>query len=235
MNNLIVKLSAFAIALSTATSTSAMGGCQSNGGVGTKSGDYASLVLKHEGGPAGYGATSDLSSATGAFQVTYKNLKRMGYISSGPKNVPAGAGEWAGVTWSGKGGINSRADFLASEGVQNAVLSDLTQSNINGMKYINWGTDTVGGVTLTKGGAGLASHFLGGPKFKKWASCGFQSSCLDPTQAAANNLSIEEMQKLLEKRVAEGGGVDPGCIDTTTGTEAEDFPPAALMEWSIDA
>lgn len=203
--------------------------------VGT--GNYADLVYKGEGGgnPA---ATTPLGSASGKYQFTYATLKDLGYITSGPVKVPPGAGEWSGVVWSGKDGVNSRSDFLNNVAAQDAALETFTQNNWNSISSITPLGTSINGVEMTQGGALYAAHMLGEGGYKAWASCGFQAECLMSSQASANNMTKEQLQAHLMKRVAEGGGYDPSVIassDTggTGGTSAPiEFMKLKLMPWS---
>lgn len=179
-------------------------------------GNYADLVFKHEGGGR-IDATTKLGSASGKYQFTYATLKGLGFIASGPSKVPAGAGEWAGVQWTGKGGVYSRQQFLNNGAAQDLALNEFTQSNWNRIQAnVPVGT-TVNGVQMTQGGALFAAHMLGNGGFNQWASCNFQAHCLDAGQAAANNMTKEQLQAHMMKRIAEGGGYDPSVIASSGG------------------
>lgn len=200
-------------------------------------GNYADLVYKGEGGgnPA---ATTTLGSASGKYQFTYATLKDLGYITSGPATVPAGAGEWSGVVWSGKDGVNSRTDFLRDEAAQDAALDTFTQKNWNHIsQYTPLGTE-VNGVQMTQGGALYAAHMLGPGGYEQWASCNFQAHCLNSDQAAANKMTKEQLQAHMMKRVAEGGGYDPSVIASSgSGGGGGMTPPIEqlqlrLMPWT---
>ena len=196
---------------------------------------YNELVLKYEGGGQGYGATTTLGSATGAYQFTYDTLKGLGYIASGPDDVPSGSGEWARVVWTGKDGVNSRSDFLASPEAQDNALITLSEANWQSIQSsVPLGTD-VNGVPMTQSGAMFASHMMGAPRFNAWAACGFQPECLSADQAAANNMTVEEYQAHLMERMGEAAGVAPGSIDPVTGAPTMDLPDIALMPWIATA
>lgn len=199
-------------------------------------GNYADLVYKGEGGgnPA---ATTDRGSASGKYQFTYPTLKSLGFIKSGPKNVPAGSGEWAGVVWAGKNGVNSREDFLKNVAAQDAALNEFTQSNWNAIQAVTPLGTTVNGVQMTQGGSLYAAHMLGEGGYKAWASCGFQSHCLLQDQADANHMTKEQLQAHMMNRLAEGGGYDPSVIASSGGgmggsTPAIEQIQLNLMPWT---
>lgn len=200
-------------------------------------GNYADLVSRREGGGR-IDATTRLGSASGKYQFTYGTLKDLGFIESGPNNVPPGAGEWAGVRWTGKGGVYSRQQFLNNETAQDLALGEFTQSNWNRIQsHVPVGT-TVNGVQMTQGGALFAAHMLGNGGFNQWASCGFQASCLDADQASANNMTKEQLQAHMMRRLAEGGGYDPSVIASSGGgalgggTPVTPPPSIVLMPWT---
>lgn len=221
-----VSLACLMVALASPATSSEDGG----------SGNYADLVKQQESG-GDYGATTTLGTASGAYQFTFATLKGLGMVKSG--STPAfGEGEWSGVEWTGKHGINSRADFLASQSAQDAVFSEFTSNN--------WGTisssvpvgDTVNGVPMTQSGALHAAHMLGAGGFNQWASCGYQPQCLNMSQASANNMTREQFQAHLMKRVAEGGGYDASMV--LNGEFGEDgvvqeIPMVGLMDWKAPA
>lgn len=196
--------------------------------VSPDSGSYNDLVISGESG-GDQRATTQLGSATGAYQFTYGTLRNLGYISSGPDTVPSGDGEWEGVSWRGLDGVNSREDFMNSMHAQDQALSRLTQQNLDAVGHHVGGT--ANNIPVTEGGAAYTSHMMGAGAFNNWADCGYQPDCLDPSQAAANNMSVEEYQQHLMERMAEGAGVDPSDITQEDGYEGEDLPPAALMPW----
>lgn len=223
-----------------ALSSIAFGAAASIEGAGSGTGNYADLVFGGEGGGK-IDATTRLGSASGKYQFTYATLKDLGFISSGPETVPAGAGEWpSNVVWTGKGGVNSRQDFLNNVAAQDLALSEFTQSNWNSIqRHTPLGT-SVNGVTMTQGGALYTAHMLGNGGYAQWASCGFQAHCLDAGQAAANNMTKEQLQAHMMKRLAEGGGYDPSVIASPAGgeggygggsTPAIENPVIALMPW----
>lgn len=158
-----------------------------------------------------YQQTTPLGTATGAYQLPYAALKDAGYVADG--GTPAfGAGEWPNVKWTGKKGIWSRADFLNSIEAQDDAFASNTNMNWNYIKNKVPLGQTINGITMTKEGALSAAHMMGMGGFEQWAGCNFQSSCLIADHAAANNMTLEEYQAHLMKRVAEGGGMDPGDI-----------------------
>lgn len=173
--------------------------------------------LWESGSHAGnYQQTTPLGTATGAYQLPYAALKDAGYVAGG--GVPAyGAGEWPNVTWTGKDGINSRADFLNSVKAQDTAFASNTEMNWNYIKNKVPLGQTINGISFTKEGALAATHMMGMGGFEQWASCGFKSSCLIAEHAEANNMTLDEYQAHLMKRVAEGGGMDPGDIKIAEG------------------
>lgn len=198
------------------------------GGVDAAGQGYNDMVLAHEGGGAGFGATTTLGSATGAYQFTYATLKDLGYISAGPGTVPFGAGEWPdSVVWTGQHGVNSRADFLANENAQNAALGIYTDRALSRVNA-DYGSEA-NGVPITPGGAAFTAHMLGAGGYNQWASCGYQAECL-PNVWEANKMTQEQLQNHLMGRMAKGAGVDPGCI-SSEGFEGE-IPTIVLMPWS---
>lgn len=205
--------------------------CASGGGTGTGT-EYANMVLGGEGG-GNWQATNILqeSTASGAFQFTYGTLQELGYIAPNSRSVGTdmyGPGEWSGVTWTGLDGVNSRMDFLNNQAAQVNALSRFTERNL---QTINADYNSrANGVPLTPGGVGYASHFLGAGGFSQWRSCGYQPSCL-PEEALRANSSYtpETMNEMLMKRMAEGAGVDPSCIDA--GQFEGEIPSVYLMPW----
>ena len=122
---------------------------------------------------------------------------------------------------------------MANQAAQDAALSRLTERNWSSIASSTPLGETVNGVPMTEGGALYATHMMGAGGYREWASCGFQPACLDPAQAAANNMTVEEYQAHLMKRVAEGAGVDPSNIEAAAFAElgADDAPGASLMPW----
>lgn len=193
---------------------------------------YNDLVLRGESGGNQH-ATTQLGSATGTYQFTAATLKGLGYISSLPEGgVPAGDGEWQGVSWTGQDGVRSRQDFMDNMYAQDQALARLTEQNLVSISSNIGGT--ANGIPVTEGGAAYAAHMMGAGGFNQWASCGYQPECLDPSQAAANNMTLEEYQAHLMNRMAEGAEVDPSNITQEGGYEGEDLPPAALMPWTAE-
>lgn len=223
--NLMAAIAAFSIPVSGYAS------CISETGVPSDGTEYADMVLGGEGG-GNWAATNDDSTATGAFQFMYGTLQELGYISEHSRSVGSdlyGDSSWEGVTWTGLDGVNSRADFMNSQAVQVSALNRFTQNNLEtiGADY----TQSANGVPLTPGGVAYASHFLGAGGYNQWSSCGFQASCL-PSNILAQNPhhgGMGGINDMLMKRLAEGAGVDPSCIDASEYPGA--IPPAVLMPW----
>ena len=192
---------------------------------------YADMVLGGEGG-GNWAATNGASTATGAFQFMYGTLQELGYISSDSRSVGSdlyGDDDWSDVTFTGQDGVWSRQDFMDNQAAQLSALDRFTQNNLNSINA-NYG-DIVNGVPLTEGGAAYAAHFLGAGGFNQWASCGYQASCL-PTNILEQNAAIgdlNDINDMLMKRLAEGAGVDPSCINTDMYDGF--IPPIVLMPW----
>lgn len=232
---MIAKTLALSAVLLASVPVSAFASCASDGGTGTGA-TYADMVLAGEGG-GNWQATNLLgeSTATGAYQFTYGTLQELGYISHDSRAVGTdmyGAGEWQGVTWTGKDGINSRTDFLNSQSAQVNALTDFTERNLAAINADY--SSTANGVPVTPGGVGYAAHFLGAGGYQQWASCGHQPQCL-PAAALASNSSYtpETMNDMLMGRMAEGAGVDPSCIDPSLH-EGQELPGIALMPWTTE-
>jgi len=197
---------------------------------------YQDWVRKWESGSyeGNYSQTTTLGTATGAYQLPFAALTDLGYIKPGQKLPAYGSGEWEGIQWTGKDGVNSRSDFLGSKTAQDNAFAAFTQKNWNYIsKYAPVG-QTINGITMTKEGALAAAHMMGMGGFQKWSACGFKKECLIPEHAAANKMTLEEYQAHLMKRVAQGGGMDPGDIEISDeggggNGEASDVPSAYLM------
>jgi hypothetical protein len=199
---------------------------------------YQDWVRKWESGSfeGNYSQTTTLGTATGAYQLPFAALTDLGYVKQGQKLPAFGAGEWEGIEWTGKDGVTSRASFLASKTAQDNAFASFTQKNWSYIqKFAPVGT-TVNGVTMTKDGALAAAHMMGMGGFQKWSACGFKKECLIAEHAAANKMTLEEYQAHLMKRVAEGGGMDPGDIVISDeggegggSGEASEVPSAFLM------
>lgn len=183
--------------------------------------DFGALVRKYEGGSLGYGATTTAGTATGAYQFTFDTLVGLGYIEAGQKLPAFGSDPWSGVRWTGKDGVFSRSQFLATPSAQDKAFQAFSARNWSSISSLVPVGQTINGVPMTEGGALFAAHMMGAGGFNKWASCNFQSHCLDPKQASANGMSLEQYQAHLMKRVAMGGGTDPGNIQIAEGMDGE--------------
>ena len=190
--------------------------------------DYNSLVKSAEGGAQAYFATNPTSTATGAYQFLHGTLEELGYIVPGGSKPSAGAGDWSNVTWTGKGGVNSRAEFMASQSAQDQAMNEFTQNNLAQLNYTEG--QMVNGIPMTSGGAAFASHMLGAGGFNAWAASGFSASGLDASIAAAHGWTPEQYNDHLMGRVAKGGCFDPADVSASEGSET-DLPPVYLMEW----
>ena len=205
--------------------------CESDGG---KSGtEYADMVIGGESG-GDWHATNNESTATGAFQFTYETLRDLGYIHPDSPPVSSsmfGTGSWENVIWTKLDGVDSRESFMNNQAAQVNALSRFTQKNLN---IINPDyTTSANGVPLTQGGVAYAAHFLGAGGFDEWRSCGYQPSCLPQAALDANSAyaTPQAMNDMLMGRMAEGGNVDPSCIDASQ--YEGDLPPIYLMPWWV--
>ncbi|MCE6959638.1 hypothetical protein LAZ40_11475 [Cereibacter sphaeroides] len=196
--------------------------------------DYAAYVMGIEGGALAYQAVNPNSNATatGAYQFIFGTLQDLGYIEPGQSNPGGGPGEWTGVVWTKKAndmGVYSRTDFLNNPAAQDAAFQQFTSENLAAISG-KWEGKSVNGTPLTAGGAAAATHMMGAGAFSKWAASGFTAAGLDPGQAAANGMSLEQYQNHLAGRVAGGGCFDPG--DTTPAEQpVDDLPEIFLMPW----
>jgi hypothetical protein len=208
-------------------------------------GDYGATLTCIEGGPQAWEAVSPVSTATGAYQMTFDALIDTGYIAKSEKGnyPPAGPGDWSGVQWTGKGGINSRADYIGSPAAQNESLDAFNQINWRQVQSVSPVGTTVNGVPMTQAGVYATSHMLGMGGYAQWASCDYQAHCLSDSQAAANNMSKEQLQQHLMERMAVMGDVDPSAITGGGGGDfggqgggvaSNDLPDTLLMPWTAE-
>lgn len=157
-----------------------------------------------------YGATTDRGTATGAYQFTAGSLKNLGLVSY--TSTPSyGAGEWDNVTWNENAwGVSSRQDFLNNTAAQDAVMVAYTQNNWNGLNastksYIG---QSVNGMIVDESALLAGAHFLGAGGMNQFASCGFQSHCLDQAWADANGMTKEELAAAVRQRMMDYAGLD---------------------------
>lgn len=206
-------------------------------------GDYGATLTCIEGGAQAWEAISPVSTATGAYQMTFDALIDTGYISQSERGnyPPAGAGDWSGVEWTGKNGINSRAAYIDSPAAQNESLDAFNQINWRAVQSVAPVGTQVNGVPMTQAGVYATAHMLGQGGFQDWASCGYQASCLNPETAKKNGFdSVDEYQQHLMERMAVMGNVDPSAIagggggsyGGSGGTDAGmEVVATALMPW----
>lgn len=227
-----MKFTVLAASLCLCLPVSALG--QTAGGLDCEGGgSYSDLLKKAEGGAKLWHATNPDSTATGAYQFTFGTLKELGFIKSGA--LPAfGEGSWAGVEWTGKGGVYSRDDFFNNQAAQDLALSDLTTRNLETVSS-DWSEGMeVDGVPMTAGGVAFATHMLGAGGFKQWAASGFTPAGLDADRAAEHNMSLDEYQNHFVKRLAEGGCMDPGMISSGAGNgDVGPMAEVGLMPWGV--
>lgn len=194
--------------------------------------DYAAYIRAIEGGGAGYSATNPTSSATGAYQFLAGTLRELGYISHlpGPASQYFGDSDWSIAVWTGKDGITSRAQFMASQAAQDRAFAEFTDRNLQSVSS-HWSPgQVVNGIPLTAGGVAAATHMLGAGGFRQWAESGFSASGLNAQIAANHNWTQEQYLQHLMGRVARGGCMDPG--DIAIGADAiTQLPNIFLMPW----
>ena len=220
---------ATSILLSSAPASFAVEAASGDAGACSGGDNYAAGVLKYEGG-GDPGATNPGSTATGSYQFLYGTLVNLGYIESGQRTPPPGAGDWDGIVWTGKDGVYSRSQFMSSSSAQDNALAAFTNQNLSAISKSYTSGQVVNGVPMTDGGAALAAHMLGAGGFNKWAASGFSPSGLDADIAAAHGWTQEQYQEHLMKRIATGGCYDPSLIETP-GELVQDLPEIFLMPW----
>lgn len=74
---------------------------------------------------APYDGSTRLGSGTGAYQLSFYALEKMGYIAPNQKHPGFGPGDWGRVIWTGKDGIRSRNQLMLSHQVQDVIFGDL--------------------------------------------------------------------------------------------------------------
>jgi len=171
--------------------------------------EYLENVRGHES-TGNYGATTNLGTATGGYQFTAGTLKDMGLIDY-DKRPEFGAGEWEGVTWNDNPwGVSSREEFLSNAAAQDAMMAQYTTRNWNGLDSTTKGLlgQNVNGMVVDEAGLLAGAHFLGAGGMNQFASCGFQAQCIDPKQAAANNMTPEQLAQRVRERMADVAGMD---------------------------
>ena len=220
----IALVASFVLATSASADDSANAGGQCSGDA-----NYSDAVLNYEGGGDPY-ATNPGSTATGSYQFLYGTLVDLGYINPGQSTPPPGEGNWDGIVWSGKDGVYSREQFMASSSAQDNALAEFTANNLNTVSNYYEPGQVVNGVPLSEGGVALATHMLGAGGFQQWADSGFSASGLDADIAAAHGWTQEEYLDHLMGRVAAGGCYDPSMIDSSE--LLQDLPEIFLMPWA---
>lgn len=212
------------------------GGVAGSGNCDGDPGGYGSMLAGYESGVHGQYATNPNSTATGLYQLTVAALQDAGYITSVSGATGFGEDDWSNVTWSGKDGIYSRAQYMANTQAQANSLEAYTAKNLSYISGYYTDGQMVNGVTMTDGGAAAAVHMLGSGGFQQWANSGFSPSGLSSSVAAAHNMTQEEYQQHLMERVASGGCFDPANVTaaaptTQDGTPVQDLPEIFLMPW----
>lgn len=74
---------------------------------------------------ARYDDSTRLGSGTGAYQLGFFALEKLGYIAPNQKHPGFGPSEWRQVMWTGKDGIRNRNQFMLSHQVQDVIFGDL--------------------------------------------------------------------------------------------------------------
>ena len=125
---------------------------------------------------------------------------------------------------------------MASPDAQSDALEAYTAKSLSYIEGTWDSTTTVGGVQLTSGGVGVASHMLGAGGWTTWANSGFTTAGLSAATAAAHGMSLEEFQQHLESRIARGACADPGSVvadalDEEGGEAVQELPEIFLMPW----
>jgi integrating conjugative element protein (TIGR03758 family) len=96
----------------------------------------------------------------GSFQMGESALIDVGYYR---KDSTPNVNDWQG-SWTGKNGINSKADFLANVVGQTQVISDYNSkqwSSIQTLGLDSYVGQTVGGILLTESGLLAGAHLVG--------------------------------------------------------------------------
>lgn len=76
---------------------------------------------------ARYDDAGRMGSGSGAYQIGFFGLEKLGYIEPGQPFPGFGQGKWQGVRWTGKDGITSRDVWMISPAVQDQAFFDILQ------------------------------------------------------------------------------------------------------------
>lgn len=134
------------------------------------------LQLMESGG--NYSAVNTLNFL-GAYQFGEAALIDLGFVrsDSDPYDNNFGGG------WTGKYGINSKAEFLASKTAQDRAVQawlPIMWSYIEMHQIEDYAWSTVGGVELTPSGMLAASHLLGAGALKEYIESEGRADLRDP-------------------------------------------------------
>lgn len=103
----------------------------------------------------------------GRYQMGESALIDAGYYQ---KDMTPDSNDWQGV-WTGKNGIDSKADFLANAGGQTQAISDYNSKQwrtIQTLGLDNYLGQTVGGILMTESGLLAGAHLVGVGGLKKY-------------------------------------------------------------------
>ena len=134
---------------------------------------FSGIGARESGG--NYNAVNSLGYS-GKYQMGVAALEDLGYVKPGSyEKIASGAFTQADLVkdasiWTGKDGINSQEDFLASQTVQESAMYEHTISNYNTLTKI--GAIRPGDDASTVGGMIQTAHLLGASGAKKWRQGG---------------------------------------------------------------
>lgn len=129
--------------------------------------------------------------------------------------------------WTGKYGIDSRAEFLASPAAQDQIALDWIQLLWRYIEYhdlAKYAWTTVGGVVLTPAGMTAAVHLLGCGALADWIASGGTSNIRD-----AYGTPLKEYIQLFSDYDLPWTPDAPGTAPTTTPPPAEAGLPGAIL------
>lgn len=134
---------------------------------------FSGIGARESGG--NYNAVNSLGYS-GKYQMGVAALEDLGYVKPGSyEKIASGAFTQADLVkdasiWTGKDGINSQEDFLASQTVQESAMYEHTISNYNTLTKI--GAIRPGDDASTVGGMIQTAHLLGAGGAKTWRQGG---------------------------------------------------------------
>lgn len=127
--------------------------------------DYLTALSKQES--SGHNTVVNGYGYLGLYQMGEAALTDAGYYKA--DNTPS-TNDWKG-TWTGKNGINSKAEFLANPATQTQAITDYN--------HVQWGYivhlglapyvgQTIGGIVMTESGMLAGAHLVGAGGLKKF-------------------------------------------------------------------